>query len=187
MTTPATIEKNLNDGTPVFIRLFGPGDLGALKIGFEKLSPRSRYQRFFSAFKCLPQSVLDDLGALDNRNRLAQCAYVEEQGQPVGIGIARYCRPAPESESAEFAISVIDGYQGRGAGGLLMAFLTASARQNGIRVLTGYVLEENRPMLKLLKRLGATLKRDAGGVLKISLPVDGSAGHKADDPGARRK
>jgi len=172
MTIPATTERSLNDGTPVFIRLFGPGDFEALKIGFEKLSPQSRYQRFFSAFKYLPQSVLDDLGALDNRNRLAQCAYVEEQGQAVGIGIARYCRPTPASESAEFAIIVIDKYQHKGAGSLLMEFLIASARQNGIRGLSGYVLEESRSMLKLLKRLGATLKRDSGEVLRISLPLD---------------
>ena len=36
----------LGDGTPIYLRLIGPDDKDALRAGFDRLSPASRYARF---------------------------------------------------------------------------------------------------------------------------------------------
>jgi GNAT superfamily N-acetyltransferase len=52
----------------------------------------------------------------------------------------------------EFAITVADDYQNRGAGTLLLQRLVHIARADGVRELVGHVLEDNREMLEVIRR-----------------------------------
>jgi acetyltransferase len=74
-----------------------------------------------------------------------------------------------DPESAEFAVTVIDEYQNRGLGKLLLDMLIRAARDNGIMTLVGYVLEDNEPMLSLLRHYGCSLSRDEGRTLKAKI------------------
>ena len=73
---------------------------------------------------------------------------------------------------AEVAFVVVDEYQGRGIGRVLIRHLTRIARAGGLRTLVAEVLPENTPMLQLFKTSGLPLstRREGQGVhVKICL------------------
>ncbi len=163
------IEIRLKDGTPVLIRLLCEDDKEELKIGFEKLSAKSKYCRFFVPVSSLSNNQLKQLTEMDNKNHLALCAYVASQDDMFGIGVARYIRVEDEPEAAEFALTIIDAYQDRGLGTELLNLLIHSARKNGIRKFIGYMLAENSSMLKILKHFGAQIRREDGSIQRVDL------------------
>jgi len=117
----------------------------------------------------LSNSQLKQLTEIDNINHLALCAYVVSQDSMFGIGVARYIRIEDEPEAAEFALTIIDTYQSRGLGTELLNLLIHSARKNGIRKFIGYMLAENSSMLKILKHLGAQIRREDGPIQRVDL------------------
>jgi GNAT superfamily N-acetyltransferase len=63
---------------------------------------------------------------------------------------------------AEVAALVVDDWQRRGVGMLLMRALSERARANGVRRFIAIVHVENRPVIDMLKRVGATYVRGDG-------------------------
>jgi acetyltransferase len=127
-----------------------------IELGFQHMSPRSRQTRFASAINHLSDEQLDYLTDLDGKDKLAWCATITRNGEECGIGIARYIRLVNESSMAEFAITVVDKYQGQGVGYQLLSKLIESAAQNGFQLLRGYILMSNLPMLALCKRFDSS-------------------------------
>jgi ribosomal protein S18 acetylase RimI-like enzyme len=161
----------LDDGTPVLIRLLEKDDKEGLKSGFEKLSTYSQYCRFFSPIHHLSKSQLAYLTEIDNINHLALCVALDFADHSTGIGIARYIRSKENPESAEIAITVIDEYQNLGLGKKLLQLLIEAALDNGIKIFTGLVLEENTPMIKILEKYNYKSVRDEGSILKVEFPI----------------
>ena len=64
----------------------------------------------------------------------------------------------------------MDAWQGRGLGKILLGRLIDSARDNGIRILRGYVLPGNRTMIRLGNRFGAHIKHEDS-FLRMDIPV----------------
>ena len=159
------ISLPMRDGTPYRIQLcVEPGTRhspeflrGRIDEAFGRLSSQSRWQRFASPLHRLSASQLDYLTDLDNHDRVAWCASVGRDDQELGIGLARYVRLQDERDVAEFALTVVDEYQGQGVGSQLMRRLIASAHANGLRALRGYVLRGNQRMLAICRRLDADL------------------------------
>jgi len=54
---------------------------------------------------------------------------------------------------------VVDAWQGRGVGSLLLRHLTDIAREQGVRELTAEVLSDNRPMRSVFAKAGFKLAR----------------------------
>jgi GNAT superfamily N-acetyltransferase len=91
-----------------------------------------------------------------------------------GLGLARYTRNPERPDSAEATVAVIDAWQGRGLGGVLLRRLCDRAAANGITTFTASLQTGNESMLRLFERLGAVHTRAVeGGVTEIdvSLPV----------------
>jgi len=91
------------------------------------------------------------------------------------LGVARYIRDPDRPGSAEAVVAVIDEWQGRGLGGLLLRRLSRRARADGIETFTATVVTGNRSILRLLQRLGRVSVREAGGgtmEIDVELPVD---------------
>lgn len=172
----------LADGTRVIVRPINAGDGDKLREAFERLSPQSRYRRFFTSMPRLSESMVHHLLDVDGVNRVAWAAIdADGDGEP-GIGVARYFRVKGEPDAAEAAVAVVDDYQRRGIGALLLRHLTMTARENGITHFVGTVLADNRPMLDLVESVGGHYKLDDPGVfrIEIELPEPESESPEAD-------
>ena len=159
------------------IRPIRPDDREQLADGLRRMSPESRYRRFFSPVESLTESQLTYLTEVDHHDHEALVAL--EPGTDRGIGVARFIRSNTEPDLAEFAVAVADDWHRRGVGTALLHRLTERAREEGIRRFSASILEENRPMLALADELGDVQVRDraAGAVeIEVELPDEGIGG-----------
>ena len=108
----------LRDGTPIVVRTVRPDDKELLRRGFHKLSPESRYLRFFTAMPRLPDRMLDRLVATDGWKHVAIGAEVatDDPDGAEGLGVARFIRLDDTPDVAEVAVAVVDGKQRLGLG-----------------------------------------------------------------------
>lgn len=165
----------LADGRTVTLRPVLPQDADAESQLLQRLSPRSRWLRFHGAVNRLPEGVLQAMTAVDYRQHLALVAeWTGPDGEPQLVADARYVVMPDSPTSAEFALAVADDWQGLGLGRQLLQRLARHAAAQGLQVLEGRVLPDNRPMRALLLRLGATFHhaRDEVGVLLARVQVE---------------
>lgn len=141
-----------------------------ITLALHAMSDDSRRLRFASSIRDLPKPHLDHLTDLDGRNRVAWCATVGRNRELRGIGLSRYIRLPDETAIAEFAVTVVDEFQGQGVGRQLMDRLVESARDNAIDRLRGYVLPDNDRMLGLCRHYDAVLGRDPD-FIEISIRI----------------
>jgi acetyltransferase len=144
-------ELQLRDGVRVAVRPIRPEDAALELQFFNGLSDRSRYQRFLNQMANLPPQMLARFTQLDYDRELALVALAPEGGAFIGVG--RYA-PNADGETAEFALTVADAWQGRGVGRALLERLCDCARAAGYRTLYGHILNANHDMLGLALRLG---------------------------------
>ena len=164
----------LADGTAVTLRLMRPGDRDEIARQFARMSPDSRYRRFFSGIQELSPEMLEYLTVVDGVNHFALVAVTDslDLKREVGLGVGRFVRLSDEHDVAEAAVTVVDDYQGRGVGRLLIMTLVEAARERGVKKFRGEVLESNEPMRKLLEGVGA-VGRDSGyGTLLFDVPLE---------------
>src|SRR6266540_1986076 len=100
---------------------------------------------------------------------------LDEPGRP-GAGIARDARVAGSPGTAEAAITVVDDYQGAGLGTALGIVLASVALRRGITRLRAHMLADNRRVLGLLDRVGATVRQDSPGVALAEIDLHALAG-----------
>lgn len=139
----------LKDGTPVVIRPIRPDDVEALVESFRHLSPQTIYQRFFTNLHELPLEMARSIASPDHVGRLA---LIAESGNEV-IGVGRYERTDVPG-LAELGLVILDDWQNRGLGRILLRETLRAAERNGIRQFRAEVLAENRRMLHLLATEG---------------------------------
>jgi nucleotide-binding universal stress UspA family protein/RimJ/RimL family protein N-acetyltransferase len=157
----------LRDGSRVEIRQLEPDDRDALADAFARLSPESRYRRFFAPVAKLRQRDLDYLTRVDHHDHEALVAFDPRTGN--GVGVARYVRTGPDV--AEPAITVADDWQGRGLGGELIGALARRAHEEGVRRFEAPVLATNREAIALLGKLGRTDQRNDGREVHLSITL----------------
>ena len=160
----------LRDGSGVRIRQGGASDNELLLRGFERLSPQSRYRRFLTPVPELDRETVRYLTDIDHQDHEAMIA-LDERGNE-GLGVARYVRNPERPDTAEVAVTVIDDWQNRGLGAILLEMISARARQQGITSFTALMLAENQEMLDLLKELGPVqITHQAAGTVEIEVPL----------------
>lgn len=163
--------QELKDGTPVRIRLLERGDRDKLVEGFNKLSPGSRRSRFLMPISRLLPGQIKYLTEIDNVNHVAFCVQDFSNADGPGIGVGRYIRVNGDPDSAEIAITVIDSFQGRGVGSMLMESLKGMASMFGIGKFCGYMLRDNKSMLSLFRRYDGSIIHGTGALLKADMPI----------------
>jgi GNAT superfamily N-acetyltransferase len=167
---PRTIE--LRDGSKLHIRPIVPEDEPLLHEAVAAMSERTVYFRFFSPIKRMSDALAHRLAVVDYRDRFAIVATTHRpSGKERIAGVARYDR-ARDTDVAEVAVAVIDEFQRRGLGSVLLAELARVARGQGIRSFQLIVLPENREMLGLLRKMGWIHQAKLnGGVYEISFDL----------------
>lgn len=161
-----------------------PSDKRRLLKGFARLSEQSRQRRFLTSLDHLSERQLRYLTEIDYSDHMAWVALDASHPAQPGMGVARYVRLAEDPDTAEAAVTVVDEYQGRGIGTILLAELAHSARQHGIRRFRAYVLPDNVPMIEMLHGLGATATLE-GSLLCVDVPIPANADELADTPTGR--
>lgn len=151
----------LRDGSVVGVRPVRPEDAPLFAAGWERFGDESRYKRFLGLKPRLTQRDLAFFTRLDHVDHEALGALDPETGE--GLGVARYVRNPGRPESAEAAVSVIDAWQGRGLGGVLLRRLCRRALENGVTTFTATLFTDNRSMLHLFERLGEVRVRRSDG------------------------
>ncbi len=153
------------------IRPVTPADREEIRQGLQTLSPETTYRRFFVSAFSPGDRELRYLTEVDGENHVALGAIDCTHHPPRGTGVARYVRLSEEPTVAEAAVVVIDAYQGRGIGSLLMAALSKRAAECGLERFRGYVLMENTGVVQGLRALGAAESPVEGGILQLDVPI----------------
>jgi len=151
-TTVVPHRITLRSGHRVLVRAVRPDDGPSLAEAYDQLSQTSRYRRFFTGKPHLSEQSLAYFTDVDHRGHEALVVVVPGSGQLVGV--ARYIRIPGQPDQAEVAITVLDSWQRRGLGTVLLRELAQRAAEEGIRYFVAEILAENRPMVTLAQRLG---------------------------------
>ena len=175
----------LEGRTRVQLRLVRPEDKDLMLEAWERLSPESRYRRFFAAKTALTDDELRYLTEVDNIDHVAIGATTRLRGKPHALGIARFIRLAARPEVADAAVTVVDDAQGKGLGRALLSRLIAAARERGIQVFSCDVLADNDGMRNLIRSLAPDAREQSHGpIVTVEMPLADAA--LAPDADARK-
>jgi GNAT superfamily N-acetyltransferase len=152
----------LRDGAAILIRPVAPEDADQLRAGFAHLGAVSRYRRFLTEVERLTPVQVSELTEADHASREVMAAVDAVTGE--GVGVAHYAR---EGRVAHFAITVLDGWQGRGVGTALLERLAARARASGVETFVGRTIVGDAAARALLAHCADIVaeERDGGTVV----------------------
>jgi acyl-CoA synthetase (NDP forming)/RimJ/RimL family protein N-acetyltransferase len=180
----------LADGGVAHLRPIRPSDADRLVAFYERVSPESKYLRFFVPYPRLSNRDVKRFTEVDYVDRVA---FIITLGENM-IAVGRYERI--EDDHAEVSFLIEDAHQGRGIAQLLLEHLAQAARERGITRFVAEVLPENRRMAKVFADAGYRVSKGIeDGVLTVEfpiLPTDTSVGvmerreHRAESASVRR-
>jgi RimJ/RimL family protein N-acetyltransferase len=151
----ATIHE-LGSGLKIGLRLTRPSDAPRVRAFLDRLSRETRLKRFFMAMPTADERSVNHFTFYNPRERIVVAATAPLAGVEEVIGLADIA--LVETGVAELGIVVDDAHQGMGVGGALIEAVSSLAAANGATHLRAEMLEQNRPMLRLLERLGRTVQ-----------------------------
>lgn len=138
--------------------------------GFKKLSKNTIYHRFFGFMKELTEKQIEELLDVDKKDHVAWTAFDIVDEDTVGVGVGRFKRSPTNPREAELALTVLDEYQGKGVGSVLLAIMYYLAGQLNIELFTGIILFDNTKLIKRFRELGAEFTRTSN-EFEMLLPV----------------
>lgn len=152
--------EHLRDGSAVEIRALRPDDKADMLAALEQTSAQSRQRRFFVMKRHFSDKERAFFMDIDFENHVGLVVLAEDAGRKTIVGGGRYI--VFEPGHAEMAFIVVDAWQGRGIGSILMRHLVAIATEAGLKELMAEVLPENAAMLNIFRKSGfkPTSRRD---------------------------
>jgi RimJ/RimL family protein N-acetyltransferase len=157
----------------ILVRQISSDDKRLLADAFERLSPETRYRRFFSPLTRLSEQDLRYLTEVDHHDHEALVALDPENGELVGV--ARYVRSDDPGE-AEVAVVVDDRWQRNGVASSLLERLVARAREEDIDHFLALVMRDNVEALELFRNLspdGSWTRPSASGHVELVIDLPG--------------
>lgn len=134
---------------------------------YRRLSPRTRYLRFFSPMPELPESVLHLLTCVDGERGLALLAELRTPAGPEVVGLGSF--GADGNGRAEVGLVVSDAWQRQGIGTALADRVLQAAEARGFHRFVAHALWDNQPIRRLIRRVGEIVStRTRQGVTEIS-------------------
>ncbi|HEX8779710.1 MAG TPA: GNAT family N-acetyltransferase, partial [Nocardioides sp.] len=138
----------LRDGRTAHIRPIRADDAELLVDFYARVSPESKYYRFFSPMPTLSERDVKRFTHVDHRDRVAFVLLVA--GRMIAVGRYDVIKPG----EAEVAFLVEDAHQGRGIGQLLLEHLAQAGRERGVEKFVAEVLPDNQAMIHTFKDAG---------------------------------
>lgn len=165
-------EIRLGGGQVVMLRVAAPADVPRIAELYAGLSPESFRRRFHSGRPKPP--VVARLARIDVAPGTVSLVAVAPGPDGRLVAEARY---APTAEDAgELALAVLDDFQGRGLGRILLSALLDHARASGLDRLSAIVSLGNDAMLHLLACYGSALTEPADESFVVSLEISAIGG-----------
>jgi acetyltransferase len=156
---PSQWQRHLQvkDGWSVFVRPIRPEDEPLIHELLRHVTSQDLRLRFFAPMKEFTHEFIARLTQLDYARAMAFVAFDEATNELVGM-----VRLHSDSiyESGEYAILLRSDLKGRGLGWTLMQLIIEYAKSEGLKRISGEVLQENTPMLKMCRELGFAVKSD---------------------------
>ena len=159
----AKSEFTLRDGTVVTIRELQEEDRGMLERFVDGLSDDSIYFRFLASG--IDRGVLiDQLSPRPGGLTLAAL-----KGGAI-VGHVAYYRS--DSEAAEIGVLILDGYQGKGLGTMLIERIAQAANAEGITVFETIIGWNNTRMIRMVRSMGfPTSEKVEPDLIRIRFPT----------------
>lgn len=160
----------LRDGTTALLRVAQREDRAALREFFERLSPESRWRRFFS--QSVPaRELIDALCDSSNPEKVLTLIVLRTREDGSGI-VATGSYQAINATTAEVAFAVDDAFQGKGLGSLLLERLAILAARAGLVRFWAVTHADNRPMLDVFRDSGFEVRENLeSGYIEVALSV----------------
>jgi len=156
---PAQWERHiqLKEGWRIFVRPMRPEDEPAAHEFLKHVTPNDLRLRFFAPMKEFTHEFIARLTQLDYARAMAFIAIDEATNKMVGV-----VRIHSDSiyETGEYAILLRSDLKGKGLGWALMQMIIEYARSEGLKTISGDVLQENIVMLDMCRQLGFQVKAD---------------------------
>jgi RimJ/RimL family protein N-acetyltransferase len=160
-------DVRLRDGGWIKVRPIEPSDADGIVNLHARLSDRTRYYRFFSAYPRIPSADVKRFVTVDHHDREALVAVL---GNDL-VGVTRYERLA-NGVDAEVAFVVADAHHRRGIATVLLQHLVVAARAAGVTRFMAEVLPENTPMMRVFASTGFEIHSAyAHGVIHVSFSI----------------
>ncbi|HSV44351.1 MAG TPA: GNAT family N-acetyltransferase [Ramlibacter sp.] len=156
---PAEQCHGLEEGGEVCFRYIRADDYPLVHEFVHSLSPDTAYKRFMGARK-LSDDEIRQWTKTDPSREFTLVALAGTAGSESIVGVVTCVFESPDT--TDFAMVLADAWQGRGIGRDLMFRLMATARQLGLRKLSGTTLSTNVAMLSLARKLGFRTTRLIG-------------------------
>jgi acetyltransferase len=151
----ATVHE-LDSGLRIGLRLTRPSDAPRVRAFLERLSPETRLRRFFMAMPDIDERTVSHFTFYNPRERIVVAATAPLAGVEEVIGLADIA--LVDTGVAELGIVVDDEHQESGVGGALIEAVCSLAAAHGATHVRAELLDHNRPMIRLLERLGRTVQ-----------------------------
>jgi GNAT superfamily N-acetyltransferase len=164
------------DGRVLGVRHMRVSDAALLERLFYRLSPQTRYRRFFVPLDSIDEARVRHeaarLATIDPAVETALIAVCEEADGEEAVAVARYILLRERPDSCEGSIVVRDDFQGSGVGRQLFDLLVQSAIAAGLRHMVLLTHADNLGMIKLAQGVGMPYKsRLSAGLYEIDLQL----------------
>lgn len=156
----------LRDRSQVLIRPVRTQDAAAERTFIEALSPQARRYRFLGEVRHPSSEMIERLTDIDYVHDVAFAAVVHDDSRDKFVGVARYSTSA-DGTDCECAVTVLDDWQGKGLGTVLMKHLIDVARSRGIKHMWSIDSAENLAMADLAHHLGFQRSPDADDTTQV--------------------
>lgn len=150
------LTRTLPDGARVQARPIRHDDDTALSAGIKRLSPSGQIHRFLQQRQGFNPEELHYLTHCDMKDHIAMMLVVLDGADHEidRVGVARSVRDKTDPELAEVAIVLVDEWQHRGGGTVLLSALATAAWRSGIRRWQAFFLESNPGICPLMAHVG---------------------------------
>jgi acetyltransferase len=156
---PSQWQRHLEvkDGWQVLARPIRPEDEPLIHEFLKHVNSHDLRLRFFAPMKEFTHEFIARLTQLDYARAMAFVAFDQVTNELVGV-----VRIHSDSiyETGEYAILLRSDLKGRGLGWALMQMIIEYARSEGLKMISGDVLQENTIMLGMCRNLGFEVKAD---------------------------
>lgn len=164
-------EIPLKSGEVATVRPVTLSDQAAMLAAFDNLSTETRANRWLTPISKMPASMLSYLTDVDQQDHVAWGVGKPTEPVETGIGVGRFVRLADEPQTAEFALTVVDEFQGNRIGTFLLALLYRLAQHRHIETLRGVIAPDHSRMIGWMSELGASVYYGPEGLVHADLAI----------------